>query len=1382
MKSLRLILSIFLAGFIAILILMTRDTSNATTRVDDSSYGSISSSSSYTDGHNGAYISCQSENESAINNDHTSLTLQWSCASIPAMIISSLALALRCVVGLVATIESNMERRISTMKGIHLSSSMHMLQKTAMQRRIGREKTQITLPHKYVPEDWGPDDGVVEYVVGRGVYPPTMDHLCFQRGAMEAFDAFIQSPRSISFGPDGWLYILDTGTHKVLKLDTNDFHVEHVAGFGWNYQEKGITKGLDSMYKDGKGSDAMFHTPKGISVDFRGNIIVADTENNRIRRISPDGDTRTIVGQNVHPYENVLKDLLGLDSKDIKTDIGDVAPEKYDEIERLPLYKKRLKIPIWLKGPLEKPNGVACDRHGNVYIADSGHYKIKKVSPNKHVSHVAGCGLCGWEDGPADVAKLGFIRDLAVDYDGNVFFVDPIAKGSGDNNYIRRVTPWGRVETIAGKGDFGYRDGSFSNALFGSPHAIAIDKHGNIVVCDTFGGRIRRLSRQGEVTTIAGSSEGGANGVFGFRDGKGTLAYFRYPYAIEADVNGEFWIGDAYNGMIRRLKYDPPKARESELNITQYEDSVREKYLGAHRGVDNDPASDILKEKDTVGEEYMRKLEDINLDPVTVDPDKYEGFHSRPMPAYKIQRILDTLKKAYFPKAFREYQLAEGKYKMKELLKFDEYNAVSFLKSLPRMMLKPGGIPLEHPTFTWTCSFCRYQNVPSAKVCRECGDFKPQTRKETEDRMRRVGIANLSGLIEEGILDGSMPIPARAIEKPPKLMSMSQGALETRMRKATLARAKDILSKKGYDIEDADLMKSLVKLPTRSTIAKDMEKHLTDRIKREGGVLGVAQQKKYSHLQKEDTLDEKPPSQIMMEETYAAMLAQKREIQVFRAEDYEMEDGEREEEGEEGKDAEIGGSASFGRHKGTTGVLNDASISARGRKGQARVKSKPKAKADAGDGSSSRAVSGANEDSWEQFEAEYEARTGRPPHLEDYLVDTGEPLEILDTRTLLPIPRRPLRYYKVYFATKPLGISVYKDSTRISRVGEKAHRLGIRVNDTILTIQDYHVGPLDWQEVVNIAEPPVKVALAGEDKYRLFHPSSSKSELGRGAIFNSTVPPTPAAVPKLSSEVSSLALTTAKDINALDTDAAGTRSHRPPPPTGGDDQALGTSGIARDTINLFDLPKEMRGGFEMLTSILSRMGFEENAQIDPLLTGKYEHKGGKLLYLFDTESEPGFDVQNGTITKVHPGSQAESYGVEVGWKILAINHQVVNRNQSWEEVDEEIRKKLEEAMMYLDYNIEFYRPPMPLKQALIEACKLKKQVSLTYPNKTRAFMAICAKFSHEPSVDLPSLFTADDIEVVIQIGISLPPPPFSLSFSLPLSLLLSPSLSLTHRM
>jgi sugar lactone lactonase YvrE len=177
-----------------------------------------------------------------------------------------------------------------------------------------------------------------------------------------------------------------------------------------------------------------------------------------------------------------------------------------------------------------------------VYVADYTGHKIRKITPAGVVTTLAGSGAQGAVDGTGTAASFSWPQGLAVDSSGNVYVAD-----SG-NNRIRKITPDGVVTTLAGNGTTTFADGTGTNATFRSPNAIAFDSVGNIFVSEAIGHRIRKITPSGIVTTLAGS------GTATFADGTGTNASIWFPFGVAVDSGGIVYVGDQGNKRIRKIQ------------------------------------------------------------------------------------------------------------------------------------------------------------------------------------------------------------------------------------------------------------------------------------------------------------------------------------------------------------------------------------------------------------------------------------------------------------------------------------------------------------------------------------------------------------------------------------------------------------------------------------------------------------------------------------------------------------------------------------------------------------------------------------------------------------------------------------------------------------
>jgi sugar lactone lactonase YvrE len=258
-----------------------------------------------------------------------------------------------------------------------------------------------------------------------------------------------------------------------------------------------------------------------MAVDTRGNIYAADTGNNRVRRVDKNGFIWTFAGPKIAGNQQQPPPTGGF-SED--------------------------GTPVSL-ALLDRPTDVAVDVHGNVYIADSGNGRIRMVTPEGFLSTIAGSGggisSPVGDGGPATNAALVTPYNIAVDLKGNIYIAD------FDVHRIRRVSPDLVITTFAGTGEVGFSGdgGPATQATLHYPRGIAVDGEGNVYIADSGNNRIRRVDRNGTITTFAGT------GVRGFAGdgGPATQAALDTPTDVAVDARGYVYIAFLGSYHIRRV-------------------------------------------------------------------------------------------------------------------------------------------------------------------------------------------------------------------------------------------------------------------------------------------------------------------------------------------------------------------------------------------------------------------------------------------------------------------------------------------------------------------------------------------------------------------------------------------------------------------------------------------------------------------------------------------------------------------------------------------------------------------------------------------------------------------------------------------------------------
>ena len=196
---------------------------------------------------------------------------------------------------------------------------------------------------------------------------------------------------------------------------------------------------------------------------------------------------------------------------------------------------------------LNSPSGVTVDRTGNLFIADRGNHRIRKVSPEGVIVTVAGFANSGYsgDGGPATSARLSYPSGVAVDASGNLYIADT------GSHHVRKVSAAGIITTVAGQGEEGYSGdgGPASSAQLRSPSGVAVDQSGNLFIADYGNDRIRKISIDGVITTIAGNGTSGYSGD----GGPATGAQLSGPRRVALDASGNLYVADLGNNCIRKI-------------------------------------------------------------------------------------------------------------------------------------------------------------------------------------------------------------------------------------------------------------------------------------------------------------------------------------------------------------------------------------------------------------------------------------------------------------------------------------------------------------------------------------------------------------------------------------------------------------------------------------------------------------------------------------------------------------------------------------------------------------------------------------------------------------------------------------------------------------
>ncbi len=321
-----------------------------------------------------------------------------------------------------------------------------------------------------------------------------------------AEQAKLKNPTAVAVDSRGILYIADRDNHRIRRVDPLTRTITTLAGNG----KQGFAG------DGGPAEQASLAFPSSLALDSAGNLFIADTQNNRIRRV--DAISRiitTVAGNGIANFE------------------GDGG--------------------LATQAGLDGPQGVAVDQQGNIYIADTGRFdmagtnRIRRVDTRGIITTVAGSGAFGSEGdgGPATNASLTLPRGVASSHSGDFFIADT------NNNLIRRVDTQGIITTVAGTGLLGYTgDGVVAvTSALGSPISLVVDAAGNLFIADRDNNRIRRVDTQGIITTVAGNGRPGSQGD----SGPAVEASINSPYGVALDEAGNLFIADSANNRVRMV-------------------------------------------------------------------------------------------------------------------------------------------------------------------------------------------------------------------------------------------------------------------------------------------------------------------------------------------------------------------------------------------------------------------------------------------------------------------------------------------------------------------------------------------------------------------------------------------------------------------------------------------------------------------------------------------------------------------------------------------------------------------------------------------------------------------------------------------------------------
>ncbi len=373
---------------------------------------------------------------------------------------------------------------------------------------------------------------------------------CYSGDGGPATSAQMNNPQGVAVDAAGNLYIADWG-NRIRKVNTSGI-ITTVAGNGnTGYSGDG-----------GAAASAQLANPEGVAVDVSGDLYIADWGNSRIRKVSAAGNISTLVGG---PVGDGGLGALGSLSQPVgvaRDSAGNtyIADTNENRVRKVAANGTITTVAgtgtLGYSGDggpaasawLNQPRGLALDASGNLYIADSNNYRIRKVDTSGNITTVAGYGSCcsaAGDGGAATSARFGTVYGIALDAAGDLYIAD------GNNSRIRMVNTSGTITTVAGTGTSGYSGdgGAATSAQLNYPYGVAVDTAGKLYIADQSNQRIRKVDTSGNITTVAGSGTSGYSGD----GGAATSAQLYYPEAVAVDSAGNLYIADLDNQLIRKV-------------------------------------------------------------------------------------------------------------------------------------------------------------------------------------------------------------------------------------------------------------------------------------------------------------------------------------------------------------------------------------------------------------------------------------------------------------------------------------------------------------------------------------------------------------------------------------------------------------------------------------------------------------------------------------------------------------------------------------------------------------------------------------------------------------------------------------------------------------
>ncbi len=375
----------------------------------------------------------------------------------------------------------------------------------------------------------------------------------------------LDHPNGLAVDSSGNLYVADTGNSVIRRIDSFGIITTWAGNLDRSYTGDGGPAWLASL-----------NGPEGVAVDGSGFVYIADTFNHSIRRVAGDGTITTFAGSGLPgaigddgPAVNARfflpTDVAAGPSETIYiADLGNsriraVHDGILNTVVGSPIGSEAVEGRLALTVRLAGPTGVAVDSAGVVYFAEGsigsgsglqiGDFRVWKVTTDQVLMNAAGNGVANYsgDGGPASRAQLSTPAGVATDTAGNIYFAD------SQNHRVRRISPAGVIDTIAGTGERGFSGdgGPATQAALNTPMGVAVGPGGSVYIADSGNNRIRVVA-DGTIATIVGNGNAGLYGD----GGQALAAALHVPQGLVVDSNYNMYIADTLNHSVRRVSPD----------------------------------------------------------------------------------------------------------------------------------------------------------------------------------------------------------------------------------------------------------------------------------------------------------------------------------------------------------------------------------------------------------------------------------------------------------------------------------------------------------------------------------------------------------------------------------------------------------------------------------------------------------------------------------------------------------------------------------------------------------------------------------------------------------------------------------------------------------